>query len=92
MAEIVERQAARIERLEGQVEMLKKLEATERRLLSDSQKLRTQKIFQLISKTIQQLPFKRMVTYFCQFLHVCPLWILQLFSDNRGTCSERTEG
>ena len=57
MAEIVERQAARIERLEGQVEMLKKLGATERRLLSDSQKLRTQKIFQLISKTIQQLPF-----------------------------------
>lgn len=70
MAEIVERQAARIELLEGQVEMLKKLEATERRLLSDSQKLSTQKIFQLISKTIQQLPFKRMVTYFCQLLHV----------------------
>ncbi len=70
MAEIVERQAARIELLEGQVEMLKKLEVTERRLLSDSQKLSTQKIFQLISKTIQQLPFKRMVTYFCQLLHV----------------------
>lgn len=70
MAEIVERQAARIELLEGQVEMLKKLEVTERRLLSDSQKLSTQKIFQLISKTIQQVPFKRMVTYFCQLLHV----------------------
>ncbi|WP_427901807.1 IS3 family transposase [Metalysinibacillus jejuensis] len=70
MAEIVERQAARIELLEGQVEMLKKLEVTERRLLSDSQKLSTQKIFQLISKTIQQLPFKQMVTYFCQLLHV----------------------
>lgn len=70
MAEIVERQAARIELLEGLVEMLKKLEVTERRLLSDSQKLSTQKIFQLISKTIQQVPFKRMVTYFCQLLHV----------------------
>ncbi|WP_332651871.1 IS3 family transposase [Lysinibacillus sp. 54212] len=70
MAEILERQAARIELLEGQVEMLKKLEVTERRLLNDSQKLGTQKIFQLISNTIQQFPFKRMVTYFCELLNV----------------------
>lgn len=70
MAEILERQAARIELLEGQVEMLKKLEVTERRLLNDSQKLSTQKIFQLISNTIQQFPFKRMVTYFCELLNV----------------------
>ena len=48
MQEIVERQAARIELLEGQVETLKKLEVTERRLLNDSQKLSTQKILQLV--------------------------------------------
>lgn len=70
MAEILERQAARIELLEGQVEMLKKLEATERRLLNDSQKLSTNKVFQLISDTLEQFPFKRMVTYFCTLLNV----------------------
>lgn len=70
MQEIVERQAARIELLEGQVETLKKLEVTERRLLNDSQKLSTQKIFQLIFNTVQQFPFKRMVTYFCELLNV----------------------
>lgn len=70
MPEIVERQAARIELLEGQVEILKKLEVTERRLLNDSQKLSTQKIFQLIFNTVQQSPFKRMVTYFCELLNV----------------------
>lgn len=70
MAEILERQAARIELLEGQVEMLKKLEATERRLLNDSQKLSTNKVFQLILDTLEQFPFKRMVTYFCTLLNV----------------------
>ena len=70
MAEIMEKQAARIELLEGQVEMLKKLEWTERRLLSESQKLSTNKIFQLISDTLEQFPFERMVTYFCALLNV----------------------
>lgn len=70
MAEILERQAARIELLEGQVEMLKKLEATERRLLNDSQKRSANKVFQLISNTLQQFPFNRMVTYFCELLNV----------------------
>lgn len=70
MAEILERQAAHIELLEGQVEMLKKLEVTERRLLNDSQKLSTNKIFQLISDTLGQFPFKRMVTCFCTLLNV----------------------
>lgn len=44
-AEVIERQAARIQLLEGQVDLLKKLEATERRLLNDSQKLSTNKVF-----------------------------------------------
>lgn len=66
MTEILERQAARIELLEGQVEMLKKLEATERRLLNHCQKLSTHKIFQLISDTLNLFPFERMVTYFAR--------------------------
>ena len=68
--EIIARQAAHIELLEGQLEMLKKLEVTERRLLSDSRKLSTNKVFQLISETLEQSPFKRMVTYFCTLLNV----------------------
>lgn len=70
MAQIVERQAARIQLLEGQVDLLKKLEATERRLLSESQKLSTSKVFQLISDMLNQFPFERMVTYFCELLNV----------------------
>lgn len=69
-AEVIERQAARIQLLEGQVELLKKLEATERRLLNASQKLSINKIYQLISDTLAQYPFKRMVKYFCNLLNV----------------------
>lgn len=65
-----ERQAERIELLEGQVEMLKKLEVKERRLLNDSQKLSSNKVFQLIFDTLTQFPFKRIVTYFCELLNV----------------------
>ncbi|TKI59749.1 IS3 family transposase [Lysinibacillus mangiferihumi] len=68
--EIIERQAARIQLLEGQVELLKKLEVTERRLLNDSQKISTSKIYQLISDTLAKHPFKRMVAYFCDLLNV----------------------
>lgn len=68
--EVIERQAARIQLLEGQVELLKKLETTERRLLNDSQKLSANKIYQLISNTLAKYPFKRMVKYFCELLKV----------------------
>jgi transposase InsO family protein len=69
-AEIIERQEARIKLLEGQVELLKKLEVTERRLLSKSQKLGTSNIFQLIHETIQQNAFKGMTRYFCELIGV----------------------
>ncbi|MCD4837947.1 hypothetical protein LRS37_03425 [Neobacillus sedimentimangrovi] len=68
--EVIEKQAARIQLLEGQVELLKKLDATERRLLSSSRKLSINNVFQLISNTLTQFPFKRMVTYFCELLNV----------------------
>src|SRR6476646_4594775 len=69
-AEIIERQEARIKLLEGQVELLKKLETTERRLLSKSQNLEPSKIFQLIYETMEQNNFKQMTKYFCELLGV----------------------
>jgi putative transposase len=69
-AEIIERQEARIKLLEGQVELLKKLETTERRLLNAGKNLETSKIFQLIYETIEQNQFKQMTKYFCELLEV----------------------
>jgi transposase InsO family protein len=69
-AEIIERQEARIKLLEGQVELLKKLEVTERRLLNKSQNLMTNNIFQLIYETIQKSQFKHLTKYFCELLGV----------------------
>jgi putative transposase len=69
-AEIIERQEARIKLLEGQVELLKKLETTERRLLNKGQNLETSNVFQLIHETIEQNQFKQMTGYFCELLGV----------------------
>ncbi len=68
--EIIKRQEAKIKLLEGQVDLLKKLEITDRRLLSESQELKTNKIFQLIQETMEQNDFKRMTKYFCELLGV----------------------
>lgn len=56
--------------LEGQVELLKKLEMTERRLLNTGQNLEMSKIFQLIYETIEQNQFKMVTKYFCELLEV----------------------
>jgi putative transposase len=69
-AEIIEKQDARIKLLEGQVELLKKLEMTERRLLNTGQNLETGKVFQLISETVEQNQYKQMTRYFCELLGV----------------------
>lgn len=69
-SEIIERQEARIKLLEGQVELLKKLEVTERRLLNASQNLNPSEVYQLILETIEQNQFKRMTRYFCDLLGV----------------------
>lgn len=68
--EVIERQDARIKLLEGQVELLKKLEVTERRLLNASENLDPSKVYQLIYETIEQNQFKRMTKYFCDLLDV----------------------
>jgi putative transposase len=52
------------------VDLLKKLEITERRLLREGQELETNKVFQLIHETIEQNKYKRMTKYFCDFLGV----------------------
>ncbi|WP_400242725.1 IS3 family transposase [Niallia sp. JL1B1071] len=69
-SEVIERQEARIKLLEGQVELLKKLEVTERRLLNETKKLEPSRVYQLISETIEQNGFKRMTKYFCKLLEV----------------------
>jgi putative transposase len=69
-AEIIERQEAKIKLLEGQVELLKKLETKERRLLNGNQTLGTANIFQLIHETIEKYNFKNMAKYFCELLEV----------------------
>ncbi|MFH7819150.1 IS3 family transposase [Neobacillus thermocopriae] len=69
-SEVIERQRAKIELLEGQVELLKKLEVTERRLLNASENLNPSKAYQLIQKTIEQNGFKGMTRYFCDLLEV----------------------
>ncbi|WP_107837846.1 hypothetical protein [Metasolibacillus meyeri] len=40
------------------------------KLLNESQKLSTSKVYQLISDTLTEFPFERMVTYFCKRLNV----------------------
>jgi putative transposase len=69
-SEIIERQNARIKLLEGQVELLKKLEVTERRLLNASESLKTSRVYQLIHETVKQNRFKRKTKYFCDLLEV----------------------
>ena len=68
--EVIQRQEARIKLLEGQVELLKKLETTERRLLSRSQKLQTNQIFKLIQETIEENNYKNLTKYFCDLTGV----------------------
>jgi putative transposase len=69
-SEVIEKQRARIELLEGQVELLKKLEATERRLLNARENLNPNRAYQLIQETIEQNGFKGMTRYFCELLNV----------------------
>jgi len=68
--EIIERQEAKIKILEEQVNLLKKLDMTERRLVNESQSLVKNKIFQLIYETVSKNSFKNMTKYFCELLKV----------------------
>lgn len=83
-SEVIERQEARIKILEGQVELLKKLEATERRLLNSSENLETSRVFQLIYETIEQNQFKKMTKYFCDLLEVSRSGYYSYLQANTG--------
>ena len=68
--DIISKQEARIKLLEEQVEMLKKLDVTERRLVNSRIKLNSNQTFKLINETISSNGFKNMVSYFCNLLNV----------------------
>lgn len=68
--EIIERQEAKIKILEEQVNLLKKLDMTERRLVKENQTLTKSRIFQLIHETITKNGFRNVTKYFCEFLGV----------------------
>ena len=52
------------------MELLKKLETIEKKLLNPSQNLETSTIFQLIFEIIEQNHYKQMAKYFCELLGV----------------------
>ena len=68
--DIISKQEARIKLLEEQVELLKKLDVTERRLVNSRIKLDSNETFKLINETISINGFKNMVSYFCNLLSV----------------------
>lgn len=68
--EVIQRQEAKIKLLEGQVELLKKADLIERRLVRLSEKLPPIMIFKLIQETIEQNKLKNITKYFCELLGV----------------------
>lgn len=68
--DIIQKQQAKIQLLEEQLELLKKLDVTERRLVNNSVNLKSNEIFKLINDTITNNEFKNMVSYFCDLLNV----------------------
>lgn len=68
--EIIQRQEAKIKLLEGQVELLKKADLIERRLVKGSEKLPPNKIFKLISETLKKNNLKNMTQYLCELLGI----------------------
>lgn len=68
--EVIAQQQAKIDLLEGQIELLKKFDKIERRLLSQSLKLRKNTSFALIQQTIEKHNLKGMTRYLCQLMNV----------------------
>lgn len=66
--EIIERQEATIKLLESQVELLKKLDAKERRLVKNN--LKSIYIFEIIKDTITKNKLNGTISYFCALLNV----------------------
>lgn len=66
----IKHQEAKIRLLEGQVELLKKLDRIERMLVNKRESPDISEMFQLIHETILKYDFKNMVTYFCEMLGI----------------------
>ena len=68
--QIIMRQEAKIKLLESQVELLKKADKIERRLVNQNIGLLASEIFKLIKNTVQNHGLQGMVSYFCTLLSV----------------------
>lgn len=68
--DIIERQAAKIKLLEEQLELIKKLDVTERRLVNNCVTLKNKDIYKMIRKTVSSLKYKGTVSYCCSILNV----------------------
>jgi hypothetical protein len=63
---LIERQSAKIKLLEAEIELLKKIDLKERRLIKKNQKLKTSEIFELIQSTIKKHKLKNVLSYLCE--------------------------
>lgn len=68
--EIIERQDAKIKLLEGQVELLKKLDAKERLVVQKNNKIKPSDVFEIIKEVINKYNFKNMIGYLCELAGV----------------------
>lgn len=68
--EIIKRQDAKIKLLEGQIELLKKLDKIERRLINKDRVASPSEIFELIHQTVTKYRINNMVSHFCDLLGV----------------------
>lgn len=68
--ELIRRQQAQIELLQGQVELLKKLDGIERRVVNGSSCQQPADVFQLIYDTITKYHLHGMVSSFCEMFNV----------------------
>ena len=68
--EIIKRQNTKIKLLEEQLELLRKLDKIQRRVVNVSQKITQSKKFQLINETISKYKLTNMIALFCEILGV----------------------
>lgn len=64
-SELIEKQKARIMLLEAEVELLKKIDLNERRLVESQLSLKTSEIFNLINSIIKKYHLNNLVSYLC---------------------------
>ncbi len=84
--EIIERQNAKIKLLEGQVELLKKLDAKERLVVQRNNKIKSSDAFKIIKEVIKKYRFKNVIRYLCELSGVSRSgYYYYLASNNKRT-------